>query len=81
MAPTLLERRLRSGHLSAVVDRTGYDSSGTDDTGLFGLQDAQETEVGGPGESPAEETLGQRLGQTFAQGFEFVTLRLQSCDA
>lgn len=49
MAPALLERRLRSGHLSAVVDRTGYDSSGTDDTDLFGLQDAQETEVGSPG--------------------------------
>lgn len=46
MAPTLLERGIRNDHLATVVDRFGHDSFGSHDTHLFGLQDAQEAEVG-----------------------------------
>ena len=49
MAPTLLERGVRTGHLAAVADRSGDDRVGGGHTGIFDLQDAQETEVCGAG--------------------------------
>ncbi len=49
MPPTLLERRIRIGHLAAVADGIGDDRVGSDYTDVFGLQDAQETEVRGAG--------------------------------
>ncbi|CAF9921323.1 hypothetical protein IMSHALPRED_005147 [Imshaugia aleurites] len=55
MAPALLERGLRARRLAAVADSAGDDRGGGDDPRRLGLQDAEETQVGGPaGEEEGE---------------------------